>query len=76
MGQLVEEEVKGLLDGALAAAKDVVTANRLLHSELSAMLEARERIDRAELAPLLARAQVPRSLREFVLGSQSGGWPL
>lgn len=75
MGQRVEEEVKTLLDGALQAAKDVVNANRNLHAELSAILEARERIDRDELAPLLARTQVPRSLREFVLRNQGGGVP-
>ena len=45
----VEGEVRALCEGALAAARDVVAANRRLHEALSARLTADERLEGAAL---------------------------
>jgi hypothetical protein len=65
----VETEVKALLEGALAAAAAVVTANRALHSELSEQLAADERLDGAPLAAALEGVQVVGGA-----GGRGGGW--
>lgn len=67
MGGVVEDEVKSLLDTALAVSKEVITANRRVHDSLSEILENNERIDKAELQPWLAQVTVPASLRQYVL---------
>lgn len=47
--RLVEEEVRGLCEGALAAAREVVAANRALHGDLSGELEREEKLEGAPL---------------------------
>jgi hypothetical protein len=54
----VEVEVKGLLEGALAAALAVTSSNRALHAEMSERLAADERLEGAPLARALTGVQV------------------
>lgn len=67
LSRLAEEEAKRLVEGALAAAKECVAANRTAHEGLSAELEARERLDGPALARWLQQVTAPASLRAFVL---------
>ena len=59
--------MKLLCEAALAVARDVVSANRPLHDELSAELRREERVEGAPLQRWLERTQVPPSLKSFVL---------
>ncbi|EIE21197.1 ATP-dependent metallopeptidase Hfl [Coccomyxa subellipsoidea C-169] len=67
LGRLAEEEAKRLVEGALAAARDCVAANRRTHEGLSAELQAKERLDGNALAAWLGQVTAPASLRAFVL---------
>lgn len=55
------------MEGALAAARDCVAANRRTHEGLSAELQAKERLDGNALAAWLGQVTAPASLRAFVL---------
>lgn len=67
MRRAVEAEVKLLCEAALAVARDVVVANRPLHTALSAELRAEEKVEGAALQSWLEKTEVPQSLRDFVL---------
>ncbi|KAK9902089.1 hypothetical protein WJX75_003893 [Coccomyxa subellipsoidea] len=71
LSRLAEDEAKKLVEGALAAARDCVAANRQTHEGLSAELEARERLDGNALAAWLGQVTAPPSLRAFVLQGAS-----
>lgn len=43
--RMVEQEVRGLCEGALWVAREVVAANRTLHERLSAELEREEKLE-------------------------------
>lgn len=59
LSRLAEDEAKKLVEGALAAARDCVAANRRTHEGLSAELEARERLDGNALAAWLGQVTTP-----------------
>lgn len=67
MSEMVEEEVKCLLEGALTAAADVVTTNRNVHEGLSNVLEKQERVEGEDLRTWLSHIEIPSSLTAFVL---------
>lgn len=67
MSEMVEEEVKCMLEGALTAAADVVTSNRNVHEGLSNNLEKEERVGGDDLRTWLSHIEIPSSLTEFVL---------
>jgi hypothetical protein len=67
MAQVVEGEVKRLVEGALAVARDTVTVNGKKHEGLSRELESVERLDAPRLQAWLGSVEIPRSLRDFVL---------
>ena len=60
LSRLAEDEAKKLVEGALAAARDCVAANRQTHEGLSAELEARERLDGNALAAWLGQVTAPK----------------
>lgn len=66
LAALVESEVRALIDGALAAACAVVTHNAVLHSQISAVLAEKERMEGPDLAGWLERTQVPEALRVYI----------
>lgn len=67
MGQMVENEVRQMLETALNVAKDVVVTNKKTHDELSRMLESSEKLEGQNLTEWLEKVKVPNSLRDFVL---------
>ncbi|PSC75856.1 ATP-dependent zinc metalloprotease FTSH 9, chloroplastic [Micractinium conductrix] len=73
VARAVEAEVKLMLESALAVARDVVTANRKLHDNLSAALTADERVEGAALQEWLSQVEVPASLKAFVLQGTAPG---
>lgn len=67
MSDLVEDEVKLLIDRALAVAMDVIRLNRNIHEGLSLALEKEERLEGENLQNWLSHIDIPTSLRQFVL---------
>lgn len=67
ISDLVEEEVKILIDAALAVAMDVIRLNRNIHEGLSLALEKEERLEGENLQNWLSHIDIPTSLRQFVL---------
>lgn len=67
IAELVESEVKLLIDTALTVAMDVIKQNRNIHEGLSIALEKEERLDGENLQKWLSHIVIPASLRQFVL---------
>lgn len=67
MSRLVEREVKGLLEGALAVAIEVVEYNQNIHEGLSNYLTKEERVEGDALQEWLSHVQVPEVLEKYVL---------
>jgi len=67
LAELVEDEVKLLIDAALIVAQDVIRQNRNIHEGLSIALEKEERLEGEDLQPWLSHIVIPTSLRQFVL---------
>lgn len=70
MAKLVEQEVKGTLEGALAVAMAVVLSNKSLHEGLSRLLTKDERLEGEKLQEWLQHVQVPDVLKAFILDGQ------
>lgn len=68
MARQVEQEVKRLVDTALAVAKSVITANRDLHANMSSHLQSAERLEGDQLQEQLQNVVIPDDLRSFVQG--------
>lgn len=64
----VEQEVKRLVDTALAVAKSVITANKELHAAMSSQLQSAERLEGDSLQEQLQNVVIPDDLRSFVQG--------
>ena len=75
MTELVEEEVKILIDAALTVAQDVIHQNRNIHEGLSIALEKEERLEGEDLQNWLSHIVIPTSLRQFVLDGTPPGHP-
>lgn len=67
LSQLVEREVKALLEGALAVASLTLEANRPLHDGLSGALQKEERLEKEALERWLQHVKAPQALSDFVL---------
>eukprot|EP00210_Caulerpa_lentillifera_P008342 g7956.t1 len=67
LSAMVEEEVKTMIDAALAVALDVITENRNIHEGLSLALEKEERLEGEALQNWLSHIVIPSSLQQFVL---------
>ena len=67
MSQLVDEDVKVLLNSALSVAADTITTNRNIHEGLSHVLVKQERIEGEPLQKWLSHIEIPSSLKSFVL---------
>ena len=73
--ELVEEEVRLLIDAALAVAMDVIRQNRNIHEGLSLVLEKEERLEGEDLQNWLSHIVIPSSLQQFVLDGTPPGLP-
>ncbi|KAK9124426.1 hypothetical protein Sjap_014028 [Stephania japonica] len=67
---LVQKEVKALLQSALEVALSVVRANPTVLEGLGAHLEAKEKVEGEELQEWLKLVVAPRELRMFINGKQ------
>mmetsp|Transcript_33919 Transcript_33919/g.96090 ORF Transcript_33919/g.96090 Transcript_33919/m.96090 type:complete len:222 (+) Transcript_33919:2080-2745(+) len=73
LAEIVDAEVKLLIEAALEVAIEVISLNRNIQEGLSAELEEVEKLHGASLDRWLKDVQVPQRLREFVLNGKSPG---
>uniref|UniRef100_A0A061R7E6 Cell division protease FtsH n=1 Tax=Tetraselmis sp. GSL018 TaxID=582737 RepID=A0A061R7E6_9CHLO len=73
LAQLVDSEVKALIDAALEVAIEAVSSNRTIQEGLSAELEELEKVEGEKLSTWLDGTQAPQRLRDFVLHGKLPG---
>ncbi|ONK62096.1 uncharacterized protein A4U43_C07F320 [Asparagus officinalis] len=73
---LVQREVKQLLQSALEVALSVVRANPTVLEGLGAYLEEKEKVEGEELQKWLKLVEVPRELRTFLEGQRQNLLPV
>ena len=66
LSELVDREVKALLDGALMVAKDALRENSRPFLDLATTLEAEEKLQGEALSAKLAKVKIPLKLKLFV----------
>jgi len=66
LSELVDKEVKALLDGALVVAKDALRENSKAFFDLATTLEAEEKLQGKPLADKLTNVRIPTKLRLFI----------